>query len=145
MKTRLMTISTAIILSHFLCRDIRQVILSLPTPVLLPGKSHGWKSLVEIVINLVFIVANQRAGLNYDIWVLKHQGRVSLASAWCRPLSSMTGGRVKRCGPIRAHHTHRRSNAAGKKHITKMIIIFTLFDQYFQYCFWLPLIFNILK
>ena len=100
---------------------------------------------VEIVINLVFIVANQRAGLNYDIWVLKHQGRVSLASAWCHPLSSMMGGRVKRCGPIRAHHTHRCLNAAGKKHITKMIIIFTLFDQYFQYCFWLPLIFNILK
>ena len=45
MRTRLMTISTSIIFSHFLCRDIRQIILSLPTPVLLPGKSHGWRSL----------------------------------------------------------------------------------------------------
>ena len=98
---------------------------------------------VEIVINFVFVVANQRAGLNYDIWAPKHQGRVNLARPWYRPLNSIMGEKM---GPNSAHHTHRYLNVAGKKHSTQMtIIIFTPFDQCFQYCFWLPPLFNIFR
>ena len=74
---------------------------------------RGWLRITEVeaAVNLAFLVANQRSGPSYHVWLSKYQCRVSLVSAWYHPLTSMMGGRVDRGGTIRAHHAHHPLNA----------------------------------